>query len=78
MDRSGLTRVIRWCQNYSPGFSNLEVIHEKNIPKKTYFFPLVTSRTIRLTANLRAQINSGDPELSFRYLAILLASRYNY
>ena len=44
--------------------------------KKTYFFPLVTSRTyiIRLTANLRPQIDSGDPGLSFSYLTILLAS----
>ena len=41
-----------------------------------YFFPLVTSRTysIRLTANQRAQIDSGDSGLSFGYLAILLAS----
>ena len=39
-------------------------------------FPLVTSCTysIRLTANPRAQIDSGDPGLSFGYLAILLAS----
>ena len=38
-----------------------------------YFFPLVTSRTysIRLTANLRAQIDSGD---TVGYLTILLAS----
>ena len=43
---------------------------------KTYFFPLVTFRTyiIRLTANRRAQIDSGDPGLSFGYLTILLAS----
>ena len=49
---------------------------KKNIPKKTYFFPLVNSRTysIRLTANLRAQIDSGDLGLSFDNLAILLAS----
>ena len=48
----------------------------KHFPKKTYFFPLVTSRTYstRLTANLRAQIDSGDPGLSFGYLTILLAS----
>ena len=41
-----------------------------------YFFSLVPSRTysIRLTANLRAQIDSGDPGLSFGCLAILLAS----
>ena len=36
----------------------------------------MTSRTysIRLTANLGAQIDSGDPGLSFGYLTILLAS----
>ena len=36
----------------------------------------MTSRTysIRLTANLRAQIDSRDPGLSFGYLTILLAS----
>ena len=36
----------------------------------------MTSRTysIRLTANLRAQIDSGDPGLSFGCLTILLAS----
>ena len=48
----------------------------KNISPKTYFFPLVTSRTysIGLTANRRAPIDSGDPGLSFGYLTILLAS----
>ena len=48
----------------------------KHFPKKTYFFCLVTSGTysIRLTANLRAQIDSRDPGLSFGYLTILLAS----
>ena len=37
----------------------------------------MTSRTysIRLTANLRAQVDSGDPVLSFGYLTSLLASR---
>ena len=37
---------------------------------------MVTSHTysIWLTANLRAQIDSGDPGLSFGYLTILLAS----
>ena len=47
----------------------------KHFPKK-YFFSLVTSRTysIRLTTNLRAHIDSGDPGLSFGYLTILLAS----
>ena len=36
----------------------------------------MTSRTygIRLTANQRAQIDSGDPGLSFGYLTIMLAS----
>ena len=40
------------------------------------FLALVTSRTYstRLIANLRAQIDSGDPELSFGYRTILLAS----
>ena len=76
MDRSGLTRGIRWCQACSPSLSSLEVIHEKNITQKTIFLSLVTSRTysIRLTANLRAQIDSGDPGLSFGCLTILLAS----
>ena len=39
---------------------------------------MVTSRTysIRLTSNLRAQINSGDPGLSFACLTILLASTF--
>ena len=41
-----------------------------------YFFLFVISRTysIRLTANRRAQIDSGDPGLLFGYLKILLAS----
>ena len=47
---------------------------KKNIIQKTIFLSLVTSRTIRLTANLRAQIDSGDPWVSFGYLTILLAS----
>ena len=47
---------------------------------KNALFPLVTSRTysIRLITNLRAQIDSGDPGLSFGYLTIsyyLLASK---
>ena len=48
----------------------------KNITPKTIFLSLVTSRTysIRLTANLRAQIDSTDPGLSFGYLTILLTS----
>ena len=76
MDRSGLTRRTRWCQACSPSLSSLEVIYEKTLPQKTTFLSLVTSRiySIRLTANLRAQIDSGDPGLSFSYLTILLAS----
>ena len=48
----------------------------KNITQKTIFLYLVTSPTysIKLTANLSAQIDSGDPELSFGCLTILLAS----
>ena len=47
----------------------------KNISPKTYFFLLVTFPTysIRLTANRRAQIDSGDQGLSFGYLTIRLA-----
>ena len=54
----------------------VEKLFMKNISQKTYLFSLVTSRTysIRLTANRRAQIDSGDPELSSGYLTILLAS----
>ena len=76
MDRCGLTGGTRWCQNYSPSFNTWEVNHEQTFPQKTYFFPLVTSRTysIRLTANLRAQIDIGDPGLSFGYLTILPTS----
>ena len=76
MDRSSLARGTWWCQNYSPSLSSWEVIHEKTFSKKTYFFHLATSRTysIRLTANRRTQIDSGDPGLSFCYLTILLAS----
>ena len=76
MDRSGLTRGTRWCQACSSSLSSFEVLHEKHYPKKRYFLSLVTSRTysIRLTANLRAQIDSGDPGLSFGCLTILLAS----
>ena len=75
MNRSGLTRGTRWCQACSPSLSSLEVIHEKKITK-TIFLYLVTSPTysIRLTANLRAQIDSGVPGLSFGCLKILLAS----
>ena len=78
MDRSGLTRGTQWCQACSPSLSSLEVIHEKTLPQKTTFLSLVTSRTYsirqRLATNLRAQIDSGDPELSFGYLTILLGS----
>ena len=76
MNRPGLTRETRWCQACSPSLSSLEVIHEKNITPKTIFLSLVTSPTysIRLTANLRAQIDSGDPGLSFGCLTIMLTS----
>ena len=76
MDRSGLTRRTRWCQACSPSLSSWEAIHEKTLPQKTIFLSLMTFRTysIRLTANLRAQIDSGDPGLSFGCLTILLAS----
>ena len=59
-----------------PSLSSLEVIHEKALLQKTIFLSSVTSRTysIRLTATLRAQIDSGDPGLSFGCLTILLAS----
>ena len=45
-------------------------------PPQKVLFPLVTSHTysIRLTANRRAHIDSGDPGLSFGYIRILLAS----
>ena len=44
-------------------------------PKNVIFY-LVTSGTysIRLTTNLKVQIDSGDPGLSFGYLTILPAS----
>ena len=76
MDRCGLTRGTRWCQNYSPSFYIWEVIHEQTILPKRTFFRLVTSCTyrIRMTTNLRAQIDSGDPGLLFGYFTILLAS----
>ena len=76
MNRSELTRGTRWCQACSPSLSSLEVIHEKHYPKKTIFLSLVTSPTygINLIANLRAQIDSGHPGLSFGCLTILLAS----
>ena len=76
MDRCGLTRETRWCQACSSTLSSLEVIHEKHYPQQTIFLSLVTSRTYitTLTANLRAQIDSGDPGLSFVYLPILVAS----
>ena len=76
MNRSGLTRETRLCQACSPSLCSFEVIHEKTLPQKTIFLSLVISPTynIRLTANLRAQIDSGDPGLSFGCLTILLAS----
>ena len=49
---------------------------KKHYPKKTICLCLVTSRTysIRLTANLRAQIDRGDPGLAFGCVTVLLAS----
>ena len=49
---------------------------KKRLPQKTIFLSLVTTPTysIRLTTNLRAQIDSGDPGLSFGCLTILLAN----
>ena len=49
---------------------------KKYFPQKNAFFSLVTSPTysIRLTANRRAQIDRGDPGLSFGYLTIVLAN----
>ena len=49
---------------------------KKHCPKKTIFLSLVTSPTysIRLTANLRGQVDSGDPGLSFGCLTILLGN----
>ena len=51
----------------------------KNITQKTIFLYLVTSGTysIRLTANLRAQIDSRDSGLSFGHLTILLAGAFH-
>ena len=45
-------------------------------PQNVGTFPLVTSRTysIRLTANRRVQIDSGDRGVSFGYITILLAN----
>ena len=47
----------------------------KNFTQKTIFLYFVTSPSysIRLTTNLRAQIDSGDPGLSFGCLTILLS-----
>ena len=61
--------------SFSPNISGCKVIHEKTLVQKTIFLCLVTSDTysIRLTANRRAQIDNGDPGLSFGYLTILLA-----
>ena len=38
MNRSGLTRGTRWCQDCPPSLSSLEVLHEKIITPKTIFF----------------------------------------
>ena len=76
MNRSDLRRGTRWCEACSPSLSSLEVINEKKHYPKTIFLSLVTSPTysIRPTANLRAQVDSGDAGLSFGCLTILLAS----
>ena len=57
-------------------FTLWRILPHFTLPQKTIFLSLVTSRTysIRLTANLRAQIDSGDPGLLFGCLTILLAS----
>ena len=79
MDRSGLTKGTRWCQNYSPSFSSLEVTYSwKNISKKTYFFPLVTSRTysrlIKLLGWPPTRGHRSIAEIQGYHLTILLAS----
>ena len=53
-----------------------KIFMKKHYPQKTICLSLVTSRTysIRLIANLRAQIDSGDPGLSCGCLTILLTS----
>ena len=53
-----------------------KLFKNKHFSQKNVLFRLLTSRTysIRRTANLGAQIDSGDPGLSFGYLTILLAS----
>ena len=77
MDRSGLTRGTRWCQACSPSVSNFRSYSGKKNITKNDIFSLVTSRTysISLTTDLRAQIDSGDPGLSFGcYITVPLAS----
>ena len=78
MNRSDLTRGTRWCQACSTSLSSLEVIREKTLPPKTIFLYLVTSPTnsIRLTANLRAQIDSGTQAII--WLSYNPASYYSY
>ena len=75
ISRSGLTRGTQWCQNYSHILCSSEVIDKKRFPLKTYFWPLMTSgaHTIDGNANLKAQIDSEGPGLSFGYFEILLA-----
>ena len=48
---------------------------KKTLSQKMIFLPLVTSRTysIRLIANLMAQVDSKDPGLSLGYLTVLLS-----
>ena len=72
MDRSGLTRGTRWCQNYSPSFSTSEVIHWQTFPPKRSFslwWPLV------LTVLGWPQIGGHRSIAEIQgYLIILLAS----
>ena len=52
-------------------------MNKTKISKKNVLFPfgdLSYLQYLALTANLRAQIDRGDPGLSFGYLTILLAS----
>ena len=75
ISRSGLTRGTQWCQNYSPILCSSEVIDKKTFPLKNVVLTLMTSgaHTIDGNANLKAQIDSEGPGLSFGYFEILLA-----
>ena len=37
MDRFGLTRGTRWCQNHSPSLSSIKVIYKKLFPENRNF-----------------------------------------